>query len=83
MNHKRLRIILLCFAVAVVLIPIAIVSITGNSLEEPISHLLTSLSILSFIGVTLLGLDRSNKHKFFVEIGIAIGLLIVLVNIWL
>lgn len=83
MNNKRLRIILLCFAAAVVLIPITIVSITGNGFGELISHLLVSLSIISLIGATLLGLDRSKKSKFFQKIGVAIGLLIVLVRVWL
>ena len=83
MKQKYLRIILLYFAAAILIIPITIANITGNSFSEPVSHLLISLSTLSCIGVTLLGLDRSNRNEFFLKIGTAIGLLIVLISIWL
>ena len=83
MNIKRLRIILLILAAAVVLIPIAIVGITDRGFGELISHALVSLSILCLIAATLLGLDRKNTDKFFWKIGIAIGLLIVLISVWL
>lgn len=83
MNIKHLRIILLILAVAVVLIPIAIVGITGKGFGELVSHLLVSLSIVLFMAATLLGLDRKNKDKFFWKIGISIGLLIVLISVWL
>ncbi len=83
MKQKYLRIILLYFAAAILIIPITIVNITGNGFGELISHSLVSLSILSCIGVTLLGLDRSKQNIFFLKIGTAIGLLIVLISIWL
>ena len=83
MNKKHLRILLLCLAAALILIPLAIVGITGNGFGELVSHLLVSASLLSVIAATLLDLDRKNQNKFFLKMGITIGLLIVLVSIWL
>lgn len=82
-NITRLKIILIILAIAVVLIPIMIVSITGNGLGEVVSHTLISLSILSFIGAILLGADKKDKNKFFFKMIASIGLLIVLVSIWI
>ena len=80
---RRLRILLIILAVAVVLIPIMLVEITGKGFGETTSHLLVSFSIVSLIATTLLGLDRRNKNKFFSKIGVSIGLLIVLISVWL
>ena len=80
---KRLRVLLVLCSVAAVLIPIGIVGITGQGFGATISHLLVSVSIVSLIAATLLGLDRGNKNRFFVKIGVSIGLLIVLVSVWL
>ena len=84
MNRLRhLRILLIILAVAVVLIPIMIVGLTGKGFGATASHLLVSFSIVSLIATTLLGLDRRNKNKFFSKIGVSIGLLIVLISVWL
>ncbi len=80
---KRLRIGLIALAIALVLIPVIIVGITGNGLGEIVSHTLVSLSILTLIGAILLGADKKEKYKFFFKIGVSIGLLIVLVSVWL
>ena len=84
MNRLRhLQIILIILAVAVVLIPTMIVGITNQGLGKTVSHGLISVSIVSLITATLLGLDPKNKSKFFSKIGVSIGLLIVLVSVWL
>ena len=82
-NTKRLRIILIILAIALVVIPIMIVGITGNGFGEIVSHTLISLSILSAIGAIMLGADKKNKYKFYFKVGVSIGLLIVLVGVWL
>lgn len=79
---SRLRILLICFGIALTLIPMMIVGITGNGFGEIASHTLMSLSILSFIGAALLGINRQDKKNFF-KICVSIGLLIVLVKVWL
>ena len=80
---KPLRIILIALAIALVLIPSIVVSLTGNGLGEIISHTLISLSILSAIAAIMLGADKKDKNKFFFKVGASVGLLIVLVSIWL
>ena len=83
MNIQRLRILFVILAIALVLIPIMIVGITDQGFGSTASHLLVSASIASLIAATILGLDRRNKAKFFTEIGMSIGLLIVLISLWL
>ena len=82
MTIKRLRVILLILALAVVLIPIIIVGITGKGLGELASHLLISTSILSLVAATWLGPDQKNKDKRFAKGAVCIGLLIVLISVW-
>ena len=82
-NTKHLRMFLIFLAIALVLIPIMIVGITGNGFGEIISHTLISLIILSTIAAVMLGADKKNKNSFFVKISICIGLLIVLASVWL
>ena len=81
-NTKRFRIILIILAIALVVIPIMIVGITGNGFGEIVSHTVISLSILSAIGAILLG-AKKGTNSFYVKIGFSIGLLIVLVGVWL
>ena len=81
-KFTRLRILLFCLGIALILVPMMIVGITGNSFGEIVSHTLMSLSILSFIGATLLGINRQDK-KYLFKICVGIGLLIVLVKVWL
>lgn len=83
MTVKHLRIILLILSAAVVLIPIAIVGITDRGFGELVSHILVSVSILCLMAATLLGLDRNQKNRYFLKVGTAIGLAIVLLSIWL
>lgn len=82
-NTKRSRIILIILAIALVVIPIMIVGITGNGFGEIVSHTLISLSILSLIGAIMLGADKKDKHKFYFKVGVSIALLIALVGLWL
>ena len=82
-NIKRLRIILIILAIALVVIPIMIVGITGNGSGEIVSHTLISLSILSLIGAIMLGADKKDKNKFYFKVGVSIALLIALVGAWL
>lgn len=81
-NLKHMRIILISVAIAIVLIPIMIVGITGNGLGEVVSHTLISLSIALLVGATLLGINRQDK-TFFFKVGVSIGLLIVLLSVWI
>ena len=83
MTVKHLRIILLILSAAVIVIPITIVGITDRGLGELVSHILVSVSILCLMAATLLGLDRNQKNRFFLKVGTAIGLTIVLLSVWL
>ena len=80
---KYLRIALVVLAIVLITVPVAIVSMTGNGWDEMSAKILISLSISSLIGTTLLGLDRNNKNKFYVKIGVSVGLLLVLLSQWL
>ena len=82
-NTKRFRMILIILAIALVVIPVMIVGITGNGLGEIVSHTVISLSILCAIGAIMLGADENNKYKFYFKAGISIALLIVLVGLWI
>lgn len=83
MTVKHLRIILLILSAAVIVIPITIVGITDRGFGELVSHILVSVSILCLMAATLLGLDRNQKNRFFLKVGTAIGLAIVLLSVWL
>ncbi len=82
-NTKHLRIMLVILAIALVVIPVMIVGITGNGFGKIVSHMMISLSILSLIGAIMLGADKKNKYKFYFKAGVSIGLLIVLVSLWI
>ena len=77
-----LRIFLIAASIALVLIPLSIVSITGNGFGELVSHILISASILCIIGAVLIGIDKQNKNQHFVKLGVSAGLLIVLLSLW-
>ena len=80
---KTLRMILFAVAIALILIPIATVGITGNGWSALAAKGVISLSICALIGATLLGIDQQNKTKFYTKISISIGLLLVLLSQWL
>lgn len=80
---RYLRIFLIATAIALVFIPLIIVSITGNGFGELVSHILVSLSILCVIGAVVIGIDKQNKNQYFVKLGVSVGLLIVLLSLWL
>ena len=83
--HKRtiIRLILIILAVALVVIPIMIVGITGQGFGELVSQILVSSSILCVITAIMLGADKQQKNKYFIKIGISIALLIVLRSLWI
>ena len=82
-NTKLLRTILIALAIALVVIPIMIVGITGNGFGEIVSHALISLSILSLIGAIMLGADKNGKYKFYFKASVSIALLIAMVSLWI
>ena len=80
---KTLRIILIAFVIALIVIPCAIVGITGNGWSALTARIIISLSICALLGATLLGISQKNKTKFYTKIGTSIGLLLVLLSQWL
>lgn len=81
-RSTRLRVLLFCLSIALILVPMMIVGITGNGFGEIVSHILISLSILSAIGAVLVGINRQDPKAYF-KICVSIGLLIVLIRVWL
>ena len=80
---QTLKLILTILAIALVLVPIMIVGITDRGFGELASHILISLSILCVIGAIMLGANKKNKDKLFVQSIVSIALLMVLVSIWI
>ena len=80
---QTLKLILTILAIALVLVPLMIVSITDRGFGELASHILISLSILCAIGAIMLGANKKNKDKLFVQSIVSIALLMVLVSIWI
>lgn len=83
--HRRtvIRLIFIILAIALVLIPIMIVGITGQGFGELLSQILVSSSILCVIAAIMLGADKQQKDKYFIKIGISIAMLIVLASLWI
>ena len=77
------RLILIILSVALVGIPLFIVSITDQGFGELASRILVSVSILCAIAAIMLGTNKKNKDMFFAKSSISIGLLIVLASIWI
>lgn len=80
---QTLKLILTILAIALVLVPIMIVGITDQGFGELASHILISLSILCAIAAIMLGANKKNKDKLFVQSIVSIALLMVLVSIWI
>ena len=75
---RIVRIILIILAFATTAIPVLYVSVTGNALSETESHLVTSCTYAIILVATLLGI-KDAKEKRPARIGIAIGLVILLI----
>ena len=80
---RNLRIVLIALSIAFIVIPAAIVGITGNGWSGLTAHILISLSISSLMGAILIGINKNNKSKFYTNIGVCVGLLLVLLSLWL
>ncbi len=80
-KRKLLQRIFVCLAIAVLLIPIICVSITGIGFLEITSHILLSVSLALFIGAILLGI-RKDDPKWVGKLCTCIILLFMLIGIW-
>ena len=78
-----IRLILVSLSVALVGIPLIIVSITDQGFGELPSQILVYSSLLCTISAIMLGTKKENKGLLFAKSSVSIGLLIVLISLWI
>ena len=78
---KLLRRIFIGLAVAVLLVPIICVSITGNGFSGITSHILLSVSLALFISAILLSF-RKDDPKWVSKLCACIVLQFMLISLW-